>query len=79
MTTDQCFITVNGLLTSLGQPAIPVPDAGTEDERLKKLFDAYVEILLGLVPTYRDLPNRTIIPDAVVQILVSEMRSRKMV
>lgn len=78
MTTDQCFATVNGILTSLGQPAIPIPVSGTEDERLQKLFDSYVEALLKQSPMYRELPNRTLIPDAVVQMLVAEMRSRKM-
>lgn len=78
MTTDQCTVTVNGILASFGQPALPVSVSGTEDERLRNLFDAYIEALLTQVPMYRALPDRTIIPDAVVQMLVTEMRLRKM-
>ena len=79
MTAEQCYTTVNGILTSLGQPTIPVPVSGSEDERLRKLFDAYVEALLKQVPMYRNFSNRTSIPDAMVQMLVSELRSRKMI
>lgn len=79
MTTDQCYDTVNGILASVGQPTIPVPDSGSDDERLQKLFDAYVDALLKQIPMYLKISDRTIIPDAIVQMLVSELRSRKMI
>lgn len=68
---------VNAALTWVGQDPIPVPLDGTSRQKIEILLNTYVEKLKRAVPKYRNCKDNRLIPELVVQHLVSILEGTK--
>jgi hypothetical protein len=77
MTIREEYDAVNSMLTLLGESAIPMPDLGTDREKLQHLLDAYLAILMSKAPKYADIPDPRLIPDMILVHLFESMDRMK--
>ena len=68
---------VNHVLTWFGQDPIETPSEGTNRQKIEFLLNTYAERLKRDVPKYKDIKNNRLIPDMVVQYLVSVLQAEK--
>jgi hypothetical protein len=68
---------VNAALTWVGQDPIAVPLDGTDQTKIEFLLNTYAERLRRAVPGYGELQDNRLIPDLVVQHLVSVLGEGK--
>ena len=77
MTIREEYDAVNNMLKLLGNEPIPMPESGTDRERLHHLLDAYLTILMAKVPRYADLHDPRLIPDMILVHLFKAMDEMK--
>lgn len=77
MTLREEYDAVNNMLKLLGNDPIPMPDSGTDRERLKHLLEAYLKILMAKVPRYADLHDPRLIPDVILVHLFKALDEMK--
>ena len=68
---------VNAILTRFGEDPIAVPSDGTDRQKIEFLLNTYAESLKQAVPNYRNLKDNRLIPEIVVQHLVSILEGKK--
>ena len=68
---------VNAALAWVGHDPIIAPSDGTDRQKIQFLLNTYAERLKRAVPEYKGLEDNRLIPDLVVQHLVSVLGDRK--
>lgn len=68
---------VNAALTWIGQDPIEIPSEGTDRQKIEFLLNTYAERLKRNVSKYRYIKNNRLIPDMVVQHLISVLEAEK--
>ena len=78
MTGKEALDLANGILRSVGEGPLSVPDlTGTERERVEAVFRAYVARLRKNQPRFRGIEEDWMLPDIVVQRLREELAKMK--
>ena len=74
MNATEEYETVNSLLRMIGEGEIPEPATGTDREKVEHLLAVYTERLKEKVSKYKSLPDDSLIPDAMLAYLRSQLK-----
>lgn len=77
MNAVEAYEAVNQMLKLVKQAPIPMPQHGTERDKIQFLFDTYVAKLKQEFPQYRKIQDNRLMPELIVQrlaVLLDQMK-----
>lgn len=77
MNAKKEYKTVNSALEFFGEAPIPMPDCGTDEEKIRHLLDKYAERLKANHPQYRVFKKNTEIREMICMHLADVLAGKK--